>query len=123
MKQMNVYLWLYITFLVFPLFSEEAISEGHSEYIKNKKIYGIGIKQDPIEGSKMSKGRQDLTSPIWLGDLSRFIASKTERLRQIISSAKKSGDPYIYLLNHANACLFDSLETGLHTKDALNSFL
>lgn len=123
MKQINIYTSLFITLLVCSLLGEEAITEGHSEYIKNKKIYGIGIKQDPIEGTKMSKGRQDLTSPIWLGDLSRYIAANTNDLRQIISRAKKSKDPYAYLLNHANACLFDSLETGLHTKDALNSFL
>ncbi len=123
---MNKYLPSFLIFIfatVFPIIAEEAISEGHSEYITGKKIYGIGIKQDTIAGSKTSKGRQDLTSPIWLGDLSRYIALNTERFRLVIANAKKNNDPYIYLLNYANACLFESLNEGLHTKKSLDYFL
>lgn len=118
---------LHTTTLVTSLVAEEAgvssITEGHTEYIRGSKIYGIGLKQDPIVGTKMSKGRQDLISPIWLGDLSRFIALNTTRLRQVVLQAKESGDSYIFLLNHAEMCLFESLETGLRTKEAQDKFL
>jgi hypothetical protein len=120
MKKITVIIVLFTA----QLFGDEAaITEGHNEYIKESKIYGIGIKQDPIAGTKMSKGRQDLISPIWLGDLSRYVALNTKHLRQIILIAKESGDPYIYLLNHAEDYLFKSLECGLHTKESLDYFL
>jgi hypothetical protein len=49
------------------------VEEDHKEYIKGIKIYGIGIKEDPVPGEKRGKGIQHLTSSYWIYDMGVFI--------------------------------------------------
>jgi hypothetical protein len=43
------------------------------DYISDIKIWGVGIKQDPIPGEKRGKGIQHLNSSYWMYDLATFI--------------------------------------------------
>lgn len=51
------------------------------EYVKGIKLYGVGIKEDPVAGKKMGKGIQHLISTQWLSAMSEFIASHFTQLQ------------------------------------------
>ena len=51
------------------------VTENHPLYIDGTKIYGVGILEDPIRGSKRGKGMQHLTSSYWLYDMGTFNAA------------------------------------------------
>lgn len=42
------------------------------QYVRGVRLYGVGIKQDPIPGEKRGKGAQHLMSPQWLAAMSEF---------------------------------------------------
>ena len=98
------------------------------EYVKGTKIYGVGIKEDPIPGQKFGKGLQHLTSTFWTSDMAQFIASHIKEmqgcLRFGLTAAKEyPGYDYTYYLNMANF-LFNRAEvSGLHTQESLEYFL
>jgi len=98
------------------------------EYVKGTKIYGVGIKEDPIPGQKFGKGIQHLTSTFWLSDMSTFIATHMKEMQGCLkfgltASKKYPGYDYIYYLNMANY-LFNRAEvSGLHTQESLDYFL
>eukprot|EP00759_Apiculatamorpha_spiralis_P037322 PhF_6_TR37204/c0_g1_i1/m.54832/K00817/hisC; histidinol-phosphate aminotransferase len=98
------------------------------EYVKGTKIYGVGIKEDPIPGMKFGKGIQHLISTYWHMDMSQFIATHMKELQGCLkfglaAAEKHPGYDYRYYLNMANY-LFNRAEvSGLKTQESLDFFL
>jgi histidinol-phosphate aminotransferase len=94
------------------------------EYVRGMRIYGVGIKEDPVKGSKFGKGLQHLISSQWLSAFSEFLAAHFGQLQEYARyaetvSEKHPGFDYNYFLNAA-AQLFARAEThGLSGGDAV----
>lgn len=55
--------------------------DGELDYIKGIKIYGIGIKEDPVPGEKRGKGIQHLTSSYWIYDMGVFLQKNMKAIK------------------------------------------
>ena len=98
------------------------------EYCMGKKLYGVGIKQDPIPGEKMGKGIQHLTSAIWVTDIAAFIARHFNALQEYLRHAKRGSDEYpgydfIYLTNMSNYLFNKADVQGIKSQDSKDFFL
>jgi hypothetical protein len=105
----------------------DAIVSPDPEYVKGMKLYGVGIKNDPIGevGSKRGKGVQHLTSSIWINALSEFVGSHLPQIKAWLSFAKNLGEneDYVFIVN-TGSTLFSRAETGgLRGAKAVNNFL
>eukprot|EP00010_Vexillifera_abyssalis_P008001 CAMPEP_0201544422 /NCGR_PEP_ID=MMETSP0173_2-20130828/1029_1 /ASSEMBLY_ACC=CAM_ASM_000268 /TAXON_ID=218659 /ORGANISM="Vexillifera sp., Strain DIVA3 564/2" /LENGTH=270 /DNA_ID=CAMNT_0047952525 /DNA_START=40 /DNA_END=852 /DNA_ORIENTATION=+ len=94
-------------------------------YIGAIKIYGTGILDDPVTGSKAGKGRQDLISSCWLSALSAFIAKHLEKMKSVLAFCAGLGSPkdFVYLVNMSNQLFMDADSAGLGTQKALDKWL
>jgi len=93
-------------------------------YVQSTRLYGVGIKQDPIVGSKCGKGRQDMISPIWIGDLGKYMHEHQVELREILEHAQAARpSAFVYLMNHANSQLIEALKGQLNTPQSRQLFL
>jgi hypothetical protein len=54
------------------------------EYCKGMRIYGVGIKQDPLGGCKRGKGVQHLVSAFWVSDMAVFMAHNFSALQGVL---------------------------------------
>ena len=52
---------------------DNAVVTKDNEYMEGIRIYGIGIKEDPVPGEKRGKGMQRLNSSYWMLALAVFI--------------------------------------------------
>eukprot|EP00614_Pseudopedinella_elastica_P017879 CAMPEP_0172649794 /NCGR_PEP_ID=MMETSP1068-20121228/241970_1 /TAXON_ID=35684 /ORGANISM="Pseudopedinella elastica, Strain CCMP716" /LENGTH=388 /DNA_ID=CAMNT_0013464155 /DNA_START=240 /DNA_END=1403 /DNA_ORIENTATION=- len=113
-----------------------AITTRHDEYIKGIKIYGIGIKEDPVPGEKRGKGIQHLTSSYWIYDMGVFIDRNFRAMQAMVKYAhERCGDPeddqrpdgrgfdFRYFINVSNALFLKSEAEGLSTRDGRDFFL
>ena len=98
------------------------------EYCMGRRIYGVGIKQDPIPGEKMGKGIQHLTSAYWVSDMAQFICANFPAIQEFVRHAKRgseqsAGYDYVYFINIAN-CLFNKADVeGLSSQNSKEFFL
>jgi len=108
------------------------VEEDHHEYIKGIKIYGIGIKEDPVPGEKRGKGIQHLTSSYWLYDMGVFIQrhftamqimAKYAFERSDDSDSARAGFDFRYFINVSNALFLKAEAEGLRTSDGRDFFL
>jgi len=98
------------------------------EYVMGMKIYGVGIKEDPIPGQKFGKGIQHLISTYWMMAMSEFIAAHLEEMQSCLSFAQKAsekhpGYDYLYFTNLANYLFNRSEVSGLKSQDSIDFFL
>lgn len=96
------------------------------EYVRGIKIYGVGIKQDPIPGEKRGKGAQHLISPQWELAMAEFAATYVSEFRGFVRrSTLNTTDcsPSLFFANAANHLFNQAILHGLRTMDALNKWL
>ena len=67
---------------------------NNDEYISGIKIYGVGIKQDPIPGEKRGKGIQHLNSDYFMYDLGTFIEHNYEAIYEMMNYARKMSETH-----------------------------
>jgi len=105
------------------------VTEGQHEYIHGIKIYGIGIKDDPVPGEKRGKGIQHLTSSYWIYDMGVFIQRNFKCLQTMAkyahdrSTAEESTFDFRYYINVSNALFLKAEAEGLATRDGRDFFL
>jgi hypothetical protein len=108
------------------------VEEDHHEYIKGIKIYGIGIKEDPVPGEKRGKGIQHLTSSFWIYDMGVFIQRNFTAMQIMAKYAfersedfkgGRAGFDFRYFINVSNALFLKAEAEGLRTRDGRDFFL
>jgi hypothetical protein len=103
-------------------------------YMEGIKLYGIGIKDDPVPGEKRGKGMQRMNSSYWMLALAVFIQHNFEELRAMVRyahdhTAKETlegtgvGFDFRYFVNCSNALFIKAEAEGLKTKDSIDYFL
>lgn len=85
-----------------PVVSTEIVTPD-PEYVKGIKIYGVGIKEDPVSGSKFGKGIQHLISSHWLLAMSQFVGTHFKVLQAFACHAEEvsrkfPGYDYVYFV-------------------------
>ena len=112
--------------------SQNEIITRNSEYCKGIKIYGIGIKEDPVPGEKRGKGKQHLTSSYFIYDLGVFINRNFRAMEAMCRYAheRSEGEGHIpggwdfrYFMNVSNALFLKAEAEGLRTRDGRDFFL
>jgi hypothetical protein len=110
--------------------SSNAVVTQDKAYMEGIKLYGIGIKDDPVPGEKRGKGMQRLNSSYWMLDLASFISKNYPEIRAMVQYAydqskqqDSSGFDFRYFVNCSNALFIKAENEGLRTKDSLDYFL
>lgn len=98
------------------------------EYIQGIKIYGIGIKEDPVPGEKRGRGKQHLTSSYWIYDMGVFIERNFPQMTVMAKYAydralSHPGYDFRYFINVSNALFLKAEAEGLRTHDGRDFFL
>lgn len=103
----------------------KVVEEGHPEYIEGIRIWGVGIKQDPVPGEKRGKGVQHLRSNQWMYALAKFIQDNYKEMcvmityaREIASQEGCEGYDYRYFINCSEGLFHKALHFGLKTKNS-----
>jgi hypothetical protein len=111
--------------------NKSPVTDGESQYIKGIKIYGIGIKEDPVPGEKRGKGIQHLTSSYWIYDMGVFVQRNFMALQTMARYAhERSADDahgrgfdFRYFINVSNALFLKAAAEGLASQDGRDFFL
>lgn len=98
------------------------------EYVRGMRIYGVGILDDPVSGSKFGKGLQHLTSSHWLMSMSEFVAAHFSQLQGFVLYAQRASEAFPgfdlrYFVNCASQLLSRAEIAGLRGADAVESWL
>jgi len=89
-------------------------------YVGQRKLYNIGIKEDPIVGKKVGKGIQHHNSSFWVRDLGFWIDSNIDQICDILETASEyHGGSRCYFLNLCNTYFMESENQGLSSKEFL----
>jgi len=102
----------------------QVVSEGHPEYIDGIRIWGVGIKDDPVPGEKRGKGVQHLRSTQWIYGLACFIQDHHPQMCAMMRYAKSNaessapGYDFRYFLNCSEGLFHKALDEGLQTKSS-----
>jgi len=110
--------------------SHPPVTEGNTDYIEGIKIWGVGIKEDPVPGEKRGKGVQHLRSIHWMYDLASFIQDRNREMCVMMTYAKTvSSAPgceaydFRYFVNCSEGLFYRALDEGLHTKNSRDLLL
>lgn len=125
--------------------SAQVVVTEDPSYLEGIKIYGIGIKEDPVPGEKRGKGMQRLNSSYWMLRLATFIErnfaaiqamtryayARSEEESQAdfdaskadFDSGSKAAFDFRYFINCSNALFIKAENEGLQTADAMDYFL
>lgn len=110
---------------------DNAIVTTDDAYMEGIKIYGIGIKDDPVPGEKRGKGMQRLNSSYFQLALAVFIENNFEQISAMMRYAyersqeesENIGYDFRYFVNCSNALFIKAENEGLRTKDSVDYFL
>lgn len=96
---------------------------GNRDYIEGIKIWGVGIKEDPVPGEKRGKGVQHLRSNTWMYDLASFIQDHFPQIEVMIKYARTvsaqpgfEGYDFRYFINCSEGLFYRALDEGLQTQ-------
>jgi hypothetical protein len=104
--------------------ASDNVVEEDQEYCGHIKIYGVGIKADPVAGSKRGKGLPNLNPSIFLEALARLIESELGAIKAHLRHARSLGRrDFCYLVNQSNALFMRAEIAGLRTEQSKDDWL
>jgi hypothetical protein len=104
---------------VHPVVTKDAMCVG------GIRLHGVGIRDDPIPGSKQGKGLPHHNSSYWVHDLGTFIDQNLKTLVLLMQDADAfPGGARVYFLNQSNAWFMRADTTGLRTNvDGIHNWM
>ena len=87
-----------------------AVEVHDDRYVGGVKIYGAGLIQDPIVGSKRGKGAQNLNSSVWVEAVGAFIAKNLLALQRLVAHVQALDEE-----SEASAVFTDQVCPAVHS--------